>query len=366
MKEILALDVKLTRSDFHLQVQCHFDHLITGIFGVSGAGKTTLMQLIAGLEQPESGVIRLFDRTLVNTFKNQSLAPEKRKVGLVFQEGRLFPHLNVEENLRYGLKYRRNNVQKVNFEELVSLLNIRDILTQSTKNISGGQRQRVALGRTLMTEPDLLLLDEPFAGLDNLLRLQIIPYLRRIAARFEVPMLVVSHDLPDLLRLTNHLMIVHNGICLGIGSPFELIGIPDAYKLMNTSGVINCFDLKVDTIDDTGDIIMLTCSDCPVIKAECSAEVNDLETAQSVQATLRPEDITLALHRIDDISIQNQVSGTILKVQQIDRKVYCIIDIGITIMAEITTASARKLRLQEGKQIWCLFKAAALKINQMN
>ncbi len=365
MKDILYIDVSYEKSEFVLQMRCRIDHRITGIFGVSGAGKTTLMHLIAGLEKPGQGVIRLYGQTLVNTYENQFLNVESRHVGYVFQDGRLFPHFNVRENLNYGLKYRRREKPNIKYDELVDLLEIRNILNKRVENISGGERQRVALGRTLMTGPDLLLLDEPFAGLDQPLRRQIIPYLKKIAERYHVPMLIVSHDLPDLLRLTDHLMIVHRGQCLGMGGAFDLIGIPDAYHLMTASGVINCFDLLVDAIDDAADLLVLSTPGKVVLKAESSAAVTEPNIPFKVQATLRPEDITLALHKIEDISIQNQIVGKIIEMKGIDRKVYCLVDCGINIMAEITSASANKLALKSGMEIWCLFKAAALKVNRL-
>jgi molybdate transport system ATP-binding protein len=366
VKRVLHLDVALKRNDFQLEIHCQLDHLITGVFGISGAGKTTLMHVIAGIESPQAGVVELSGRELINTYKNHNLAIEKRHVGYVFQDGRLFPHLNIRQNLEYGVRYRKGNMAKIKFEALVSLLNIGDILDKKVKSVSGGQRQRVALGRSLMTEPDMLLLDEPFAGLDQPMRLQIIPYLKKIAERFHVPMLVVSHDLPDLLRLTDHLMVVHDGRCLGTGSPFELIGIPDAYNLLNVAGMINCLDLTVQKIDEAADLLLLSCPDCSGIVAECTGMEADLGEAQRVQATLRPEDITLALHRIVDISIQNQIKGRIVELKRIDRKVYCLINCGFSIMAELTTKSAKTLELKEGAEIWCLFKAAAVKINRLD
>lgn len=180
------------RSGFALAVAFEADTGVTALVGPSGSGKTTTLQLIAGLLTPARGVIQLGARTLVDTPRRVFVSPERRCVGLVYQDYQLFPHLTVEQNLCYGL--RRNPKSPFEFAHLVEVLELGDYLERHPVSLSGGQRQRTALGRAILRGPELLLLDEPLSALDDVLKASVVEFLRRILREYPVPTLLVSHD----------------------------------------------------------------------------------------------------------------------------------------------------------------------------
>lgn len=354
---VVSANFLLSRPGFTLDIQCVIETRVTGIFGPSGAGKTSFLHVLAGLETPDHGSISIQDHEVFNASKKLNLPPEKRKIGYVFQEGRLFPHLNVAQNLKYGLKKNMNL-----FKEVADLLKITDIIDKKVSQISGGQAQRVAIGRALLSSPDILVLDEPFSALDKNLRQHIISLLKPLIQKYNIPMLVISHDLSDLLMLSDQLLIIHDGKCAGHGSYYDLIGQKEAFVEMSKSGLINSVEMKVDFIDKDKGLMILSHKDCK-ISAESRLNENSFYNEKQVTIFLRPEDVTLALHRIEDISIQNQIEGRIEKLITTDNKVLCVIDHGFKLIAEVTLATKQKMKLEEGAKIWSLFKAAAVKMN---
>ncbi len=201
-------------SGFELQAEFALEDGITALVGPSGSGKTTILNLIAGLLFPSEGQIQLADRVLVDTSTRSFVRPEHRGVGVVFQDYRLFPHLNVEENLRYGLVRRPKH--GIDFAHLVEVLGLAKLLQRPPQTLSGGQRQRTALGRALLSGPELLLLDEPVNAQDNELKEELLGYLAAIIAEYRIPTLLVSHDLQSVERLASRAISVSNGqiVCL--------------------------------------------------------------------------------------------------------------------------------------------------------
>ena len=199
---MLELDITWRSGDFSLQCRGVMTARVTGLCGPSGAGKSSLLNLLAGLERPDHGRIVLDGTVLVDTDRSFFLPPEKRHVGLVFQDARLFPHLSVQSNLLYG--FNRLPPAQRNFTpaEIVELLEIGPLLARRPRFLSGGERQRVALGRALLYSPSLLLLDEPLASLDDMRKRQILPFLLRIRDELHMPMLYVSHVREEVDFLT--------------------------------------------------------------------------------------------------------------------------------------------------------------------
>lgn len=180
---------------------------ITAIFGVSGAGKTSLINAIVGLTKPDSGRIVLNDRVLVDTAQHISLPPEKRHIGYVFQDARLFPHYRVRGNLCYGM----SAVMKTQFDDIVGLLGIEPLLNRYPLTLSGGEKQRVAIGRALLTAPELLLMDEPLASLDLPRKRELLPYLERLAKEVKIPILYVTHSMEEIVRLADSVLVLDSG-----------------------------------------------------------------------------------------------------------------------------------------------------------
>lgn len=356
---VLQADIFLERPNFMLDVNCNVSARVTGIFGPSGAGKTTFLHALAGIQTPARGAITICGKEVFNKSKKIDLPPEKRKIGFVFQEARLFPHMNVTQNLRYGLKDKTDNSY---FRQVTELLRITDILQSKASKVSGGQAQRVAIGRALLSRPDLLVLDEPFSALDKNLRHHIITMLNPLFSSINLPVLVISHDLGDLLMLTDNLLIIKAGKCLGQGDYYDLIDKKEMMGEFNKSGLINAIPLKIDFIDGTRGLMNLSHGKTVLYAESWLAEEKFFDN-NTVTASLRPEDVTLATHRIEDISIQNQIEGKIIKLITMNNKVFCVIDHGFRLIAEVSLATKQKMKLEEGKPIWSLFKAAAIKLN---
>ncbi len=356
---VLKADFRLKRPGFMMDIRCEIDSKIMGIFGPSGAGKTTLLHVIAGLEKPDEGSISILNREVYNNDRKIDIPPDQRKVGYVFQDSLLFPHLNVVHNLKYGQKKKPD--MKF-FMQIVDLLGIGNLLDKNVSQISGGQAQRVAIGRALLSSPDILVLDEPFSSLDKDLRWRIISMLKPLIEKFKIPMLVVSHDLSDLLLLSDQLMVIRDGKCMGYGNYYDLLSKSEAFREMNKSGIINSLQLKLSYIDGEKGIMILRQNGHQVV-AESILDESAFFDDPNVTVYLKPEDITLALHKIRDISIQNQLEGRIERLIYTEKKVLCVIDHGFKLISEVTHAACQDLKLEEGKKIWCLFKAAAVKTN---
>lgn len=202
---MLRLDVQLKRGHFQRHVQLSTDARVTALFGPSGAGKTTVLNAIAGLLTPQSGRIEIDGRCLFDSAANINVPVHRRRVGYVFQDARLFPHLDVHHNLLYG-RHGHPSARGFEMDDVVELLGIGALLSRRTRNLSGGEAQRVALGRALLSQPSLLLMDEPLSALDQARREELIPYLQRVRDHTRLPIVYVSHHADEVRRIAD---VVH-------------------------------------------------------------------------------------------------------------------------------------------------------------
>jgi molybdate transport system ATP-binding protein len=209
--DLLLQNISLPLADFTLEIDVRLPCQVTGVFGPSGAGKTSLLDLIAGLRQPASARIALNDRVLTDTAAGVVLPPRLREIGYVPQDLALFPHLSVRNNLLYGQRKDRAAGPLFSFAHVTEVLQIQPLLARGTGDLSGGERQRVALARALLTSPRLLLLDEPLASLDAELKAKIIPYLCRVRDEFHLPILYVTHDEQEVLALCDEVLEIRTG-----------------------------------------------------------------------------------------------------------------------------------------------------------
>lgn len=184
---------------------------VTALNGPSGSGKTSVINMVAGLIRPDSGSIIIGGRCLFDSRTGVNTPPEKRGVGYVFQEGRLFPHMNVRSNLTYGMRLVPKDARKIPFDQVVDLLGIGHLLARKPKHLSGGEKQRVAIGRALLITPSVLLMDEPFAALDQPRKNELLPYIARINKEFAIPILYVSHALNEIMELTRAVVRLRDG-----------------------------------------------------------------------------------------------------------------------------------------------------------
>jgi len=208
---MIKIEAKLQRKHFNFDVSLQIDKRVTAIFGPSGSGKSTLLSLIAGITQPNSGRIFIDDECVFDSQLGNNKPIHQRRVGLVFQDCRLFPHMSVEQNLNYAFKLNSQQKQLIQPAEIMQLLALESLKKQQPHQLSGGEKQRVALGRALLSSPKLLMLDEPLASLDEKLKQQILPYLKLVADNINIPMLYVSHSMDEILQLTNDIIYIENG-----------------------------------------------------------------------------------------------------------------------------------------------------------
>jgi len=212
---VIALDLVLRQGSFTLEVQTRLDTRITALFGASGAGKTTVLDAIAGLRTPSAGSIVVGSRVLVDRARGVNLPPHHRHIGYVAQDVALFPHMSVRQNVLYG----RRDGQRLSLDTVVRMLEIAPFFDRQVPQLSGGERQRVALARALMSAPELLLLDEPFAAVDVERRRRILPYLERVRDELMVPILYVTHDPSEVRQLADYVVILHEGRIVRTGPP---------------------------------------------------------------------------------------------------------------------------------------------------
>ncbi|SDT36158.1 molybdenum ABC transporter ATP-binding protein [Bradyrhizobium canariense] len=214
---MLRVDVSKQHGEFLLEASFTSEGRVTGLFGASGAGKTSLINIIAGLVRPDRGTIAIDGETLDDTAARIHVPPHRRRIGYVFQDARLFPHLDVSHNLDYGRRMNRLADDPAQRTRVVDLLDIGSLLNRRPGQLSGGERQRVAFGRALLSKPRLLLLDEPLGALDEGRKLEILPYLVRLRDEAGIPMVYVSHDAAELRQLATQIVMLRGGRITAFG-----------------------------------------------------------------------------------------------------------------------------------------------------
>ncbi|WP_458759474.1 molybdenum ABC transporter ATP-binding protein [Afipia sp. TerB] len=214
---MIAMNAAKQLGEFRLDVSFESDSRVTGLFGASGAGKTSIINMIAGLIRPDRGTVKIDGATLDDTDTQTHVPPHRRRIGYVFQEARLFPHLSVAQNLDYGRRMNGLARDEAHVQRIVGLLDIGRLLTRRSGQLSGGERQRVALGRALLSKPRLLLLDEPLGALDDSRKAEILPYLIRLRDDDSVPMVYVSHDADEMRQLAGRVVILKRGRVAAFG-----------------------------------------------------------------------------------------------------------------------------------------------------
>ncbi len=326
---------------------------VIALFGRSGSGKTTLVNIIAGLLPPDAGVIRLDDQVLTDTAAGVAVPVERRRVGYVFQDARLFPHLTVEGNLRYGLK-RTAAVVKIGFDEVLALLGLGALLPRRPHQLSGGERQRVALGRALLSQPRLLLMDEPLASLDLARRLEVLPYLEALRDRLRIPIVYVSHQFEEVLRLATHLVLLEAGKVIAHGTVAELSLRAELQAIVVADNVGAVLEGRVAGVDADGG------AELAVGRGSFTASLPGALPGTAIRLRVLARDVILATQPPQGLSVRNALAGTVRDITADDDGVLVSVDVGgATVLARITPAARRALALKSGDPVWALCKAVA-------
>ncbi len=347
----LQIDVAVHRAGFSLEVAVQSDGPWLGIVGPSGAGKSTVLDAVAGLV-PSLGTIRVDGIEFQDTAEDRLLSIQQRRTGYVFQGEALFPHLNVASNLGYGMEEPQLAVEQQLLEEVIGVFDLKDLLDRRPPTLSGGERRRVALGRALLRQPRLLLLDEPLTGLDMMLRERILDYLARCRTRFSVPALFVSHQLEDVLSLTDHVLILGDGRVRASGNPHELLAGDHRDAVSHLLGFENVFEARVIEVNRTAGTVAAQVIDGPILHLPPGR----VEQGQVVRVGIRAEDIILATQPPGPTSARNVCQGTVSALIPRGNLVLVEISCGVSVVSKITPASAEELSLESGSQVWFLAK----------
>ncbi len=322
-----------------------------GIFGVSGSGKSTLVNLIAGLLAPESGEIVLNGECLFSSTRKINLRPEQRRIAMVFQHHCLFPHMNVKKNLLYGFKRCPAEYRTVNFDTLVAVLKLEGLLNRGVTHLSGGEKQRVALGRAILANPRLLLMDEPLSALDDSLRFQIIPYLKIVSKQFGIPYLFISHSIVEMRLMSDTVLFFENGTMIEQSSSEQL-----ARNRMGDShvGYINLLELSGMTKRDG--MCAYRWKDNELLLS------SGLHDSISGLFELSSKDIVLFKKHPDAISARNLLECKVVDVFSSGSKLGVELQLGKgTLVSEIVPAAARELQIEQGSVIYAAIKASAFR-----
>lgn len=348
----MELNVELKKSfgQFEFNADFSVSGGRVGIFGPSGSGKSTLSNLLAGLQTPDSGTIELDGRCLFSSDQRVNLAPEKRRVAVVFQHAHLFPHLNVRRNLLYGFQRTAANRRKLKIEDVAAALDISRLLDRGVAELSGGEKQRVALGRALLTCPDLLILDEPLSALDKHLKEQIIPFLRKTLRRFAIPYLYISHSLSEMRLLTDRILLFSDG---------RLQQTTDAETLarqrMARSKVGYLNHLSLIAPREVGSLIGYRWGQNELL-------LTDHSEPKDALFELSSRDILLFKNHPQALSARNLLRGTISELVSQGGSVGVEIDCnGEKMIAQVVREAALELGLEVGGQVYAAIKASAFR-----
>lgn len=359
---MISFDLRLNRSVFALDVDGKFDDGITAIFGPSGAGKSTLLNCIAGSIRPDSGRIELDGRTLFSSGGATWVAPEKRRIGTVYQDGALFPHLDVQHNIEFGYRLIRESDRRFDPLELAEFLGLSDLLTRKPTELSGGERQRVAIARALATSPSLLVLDEPLASLDAARRGSILNYLKRVHVEFGIPMIYVSHSISEVVAIASKAMLLRDGKVAGFDRPSALLLRAAAAVGVTAEGTYAYADHFENILDG---VIGESSDHLTVIRVggiDISTRRQNQNPGDSVVVSLGANQIILAATKPENLSARNIIRGRVAEVWSSQGKVFTEVDAGPKFIVELTENALNELGIAVGNDVFLVFKSSSVDV----
>lgn len=354
---MIEVDVSLAQGDFTLDAAFAGSSGITALFGPSGAGKTTLIDLIAGIRRPDRGSIRVGGRTLVDTAAGIFVAPHRRRIGLVFQDARLFPHLTVRRNLLYGRAFAPRPERRIALEPVVEALGIGHLMDRRPAGLSGGERQRVAFGRALLASPRLLLMDEPLAALDTARKAEILPLIERMRDEFGIPIVYVSHAVEEIARLADHVVALDGGRVAAAGPPNAVLHAPPA----GGDGRFRIASVLEGELGPVDEDWLLTPVAHPAGTVWLTGRVGP--PGRRVRVVIRGTDVALASRVPEDITIRTRLSGVVAAVAAGDGPLATVevaLPGGGTLAAIVTRKALHDLSIAVGTTVTALVKTVAL------
>ena len=346
----LDIDIDHARGTFHLAARFAAQPGVTALFGHSGSGKTTLVNIVGGLIRPDRGRIAVDGQVLVDTERRTFVPKHRRRIGYVFQDSRLFPHLDVRQNLLYGRWFAKGGGGAAgDLASVTELLGLGGLLDRRPDSLSGGEKQRVAIGRALLARPRLLLMDEPLASLDEARRAEILPYIERLRDNAGVPILYVSHSVAEVARLATTVVILTRGKVAAVGPVLDILPLADA----SDGGSV--LDATVARHDETFELTMLTS-----VAGELQVPRLAVPVGAPVRAYIRARDVMLSLKPPQEISALNVLSAKIAEITpagaQADVRLDCN---GAILMSRVTSKSVERLTLTPGRPVYAVIKSVS-------
>ncbi|UCI09928.1 molybdenum ABC transporter ATP-binding protein [Mesorhizobium sp. B1-1-8] len=352
----LAVDIRHRLGDFALEANFESAGRLTALFGPSGSGKSTLINLIAGLIRPEKGRIAADGRVLVDVAAGIFVPVHKRRIGMVFQDARLFPHMSVAGNLRYGRWFTPSAERYANIDAVVDLLGIGHLLDRRPAKLSGGEKQRVAIGRALLASPKLLLMDEPLASLDDARKAEILPYIERLRDETKIPIVYVSHSVAEVARLASDVVVLAQGEVMASGPTTAIMQrldlLPEAER--GEGGAV--LDTRVLRHDEAFGMSILGS-----LAGEIRVPRLAIPAGAPVRIRIRARDVMIATQQPVGLSALNILAGTITAVRPgVGPTVEIAIDCnGAIVLARITEQSKQTLRLKLGGKVFAVIKTVS-------
>ena len=354
---MIDVDVEERLGAFHLNVAFSADAPIVGLFGRSGSGKTSIVNAIAGIGRPTRGSIRINDHVLFDAARGINLPPEERRVGYVFQDSLLFPHLDVLANLTYGERLRATGDRFIARDRVIELLGLANLLHRKPRTLSGGEKQRVAVGRALLAQPRILLMDEPIAALDVARKVEILDYIERLRDELAIPIVYVSHSVTEITRLADTVVVLSEGKCIAVGDVEDVMGRSELRPAMGRYEAGSLVEARVVRYDPQSQLTILGFDGgelrVPFVKAAAG---------ERVRVRIRARDVSLALTRPTGISILNVLPGRVAAVSGDGSEPVVDVDVaigGARIVARVTRYSLRELDIVSGLDVFVLVKAVS-------
>jgi molybdate transport system ATP-binding protein len=353
----IAVDVKHRLGDFLLEAKFESRGHLTALFGRSGSGKTSLVNIIAGLVRPDRGRVVVDGETVVDTDKAVFVPKHRRRVGYVFQEGRLFPHLSVRQNLLYGQWFTPRVQRYERFDQITELLGITPLLHRRPDSLSGGEKQRVAIGRALLASPRVLLMDEPLASLDEARKLEILPYIERLRDVTRIPIVYVSHSVPEMARLATTVVIMSDGRVAAVGETSEVMGRTDLFPLTGRHEAGSVLEMQVAGSEIGYGLTILRAP-----AGELRVPQLDLPVGTVVRVHIRARDVLIGLKRPEALSALNVLEGRIAEIGSGGGPIVDVrLDLkGVLLLARVTRMTVDRLGLKPGIAVFAVIKSIAL------
>lgn len=354
----LAARFDVAHPTFRLQVQLDVPATgVTAVFGPSGSGKTTLLRCLSGLERSDSGFMRLGDEVWQDESQGLYTPVTRRAVGYVFQEPRLFPHLSVRSNLRYGLERTPPAERRLTVLRVVEILDLARLLDRRPHTLSGGEKQRVAIGRALLTSPRLLLLDEPLTGLDPPRKWEILAFITRVRRELDVPIVYVSHVVSEIVQLADRVVLLRDGRVVTVGTLNQVFASPGFSEMSETHQVGAVIEARVAGHEPEFDLTRLAFNHQTLY-----VPLQPLDIGTRLRVHVHSRDVAVALGPPGTpISVLNVLEATVVAIRDgSGASVDVTLDVGEVLIARITRKSLVTLRLTPGQRVWAYIKAVAL------